>query len=81
MYIWGQRNKESRVWVHLQNLPLAARQVLRLRNSWIQLSLQNESVLNKSLSMNVFQMRGMAFIPDKVKPDIDRESDAKGWTV
>jgi hypothetical protein len=27
--------------------------------------------------MNVFQMRGMAFIPDKVKPDIDRESDAK----
>jgi hypothetical protein len=25
-------------------------------------------------------MRGMAFIPDKVKPDIDRESDAKTYT-
>jgi hypothetical protein len=37
-------------------------------------------VLNKSHSKNVFQMRGMAFIPDKVKPDIDRESDAKTYT-
>jgi hypothetical protein len=32
-----------------------------------------------SLSMNVFQMRGMAFIPDKLEPDIDRESDAKTY--
>jgi hypothetical protein len=68
------------MWVHLQNLPLAARQVLLLQNSCIQLSLRNESVLNESLSMNVFQMRGMAFIPDKVKPDIDRESDTKTYT-
>jgi hypothetical protein len=30
--------------------------------------------------MNVFQMLGMAFIPDKSKPDIDRESDAKTYT-
>jgi hypothetical protein len=27
--------------------------------------------------MNVFQMCGIAFIPDNAKPDIDRESDAK----
>jgi hypothetical protein len=46
-----------------------------LWNSWIQLSLQNESVLNESLSMNVFRMWGMAFIPDKLEPDIDRDSD------
>jgi hypothetical protein len=39
-----------------------------------------ESMLNKSLSMNVFGMRGMAFIPDKLEPDIDRESDAKTYT-
>jgi hypothetical protein len=32
-----------------------------LWNSWIQLSLQNESVLNESLSMNVFRIRGIAF--------------------
>jgi hypothetical protein len=30
--------------------------------------------------MNEFQMRGMAFIPDKSEPDIDRESDAKTYT-
>jgi hypothetical protein len=29
------------------------------------------------MNLNVFQMRGIAFIPDSVKPDIDRESDAK----
>jgi hypothetical protein len=39
--------------------------------------LQNESVLNEFLSANEFQMRDIAFIPDNVKPDIDRESDAK----
>jgi hypothetical protein len=27
--------------------------------------------------MNVFRVRGMAFIPDKEKPDIDREINAK----
>jgi hypothetical protein len=32
-----------------------------LWNSWIQLSLQNESALNESLSMNVFRMWGIAF--------------------
>jgi hypothetical protein len=26
--------------------------------------------------MNVFRMRGMAYIPDKAEPYIDRESDA-----
>jgi hypothetical protein len=31
--------------------------------------------------MNAFQMRGMAFIPDKLEPDIDRESDAKTFTM
>jgi hypothetical protein len=30
--------------------------------------------------MNVIQMRGMHFIPDKVKPAIDRESDTKTYT-
>jgi hypothetical protein len=35
--------------------------------------------LNKSLSMNVFQVQGMAFIPDKVEPNIDRESDASTY--
>jgi hypothetical protein len=30
--------------------------------------------------MNVFGVRGMAFIPDKSEPDIDRESDAKTYT-
>jgi hypothetical protein len=25
-------------------------------------------------------MQGMAFIPDKLEPDIDRESDAKTYT-
>jgi hypothetical protein len=33
-----------------------------------------------NLSMNVFQKQGMAFIPNKVKPGIDRESDAKTYT-
>jgi hypothetical protein len=42
-------------------------------------SLRNESALNKSLSMNVFWMQGMAFIPEKLEPDIDRESDAKAY--
>jgi hypothetical protein len=37
-------------------------------------------VLNESLSMNVFRMRGMAFIPDKTEPDTDRESDALTYT-
>jgi hypothetical protein len=32
---------------------------------------------NKSLSMNVFQLRGMAFILDIENPEIGRESDAK----
>jgi hypothetical protein len=36
--------------------------------------------LNKSLSMNIFQMLGMAFTPDKSEPDVDRESDAKTYT-
>jgi hypothetical protein len=36
-------------------------------------------------TMNVFQMRGiygasMAFIPDNVKPDIDRESNPKTYS-
>jgi hypothetical protein len=30
--------------------------------------------------MNVFQMWGIAFTPDRVKPDIDRDSDAKTYT-
>jgi hypothetical protein len=30
--------------------------------------------------MNAFQMQGMAFIPDKSRPDKDRESDAKTYT-
>jgi hypothetical protein len=38
------------------------------------------NLLNKSLSMNVFWMRGMAFIPDKMEPDIDKESDASTYT-
>jgi hypothetical protein len=33
--------------------------------------------LNKSLSMNVFHMRGKAFIPNSENADIGRESDAK----
>jgi hypothetical protein len=37
------------------------------------------NLLNESLSMNVFQMWGMAFIPDNVKPDRDRESDSKTY--
>jgi hypothetical protein len=42
------------------------------------------NLLNKSLSMNVFQMRGMTFMHANVKPDIDRENDAnktysQGW--
>jgi hypothetical protein len=32
--------------------------------------------LNKSLPMNVLQVWGMAFIPDKKKPGINSESDA-----
>jgi hypothetical protein len=36
------------------------------------------NLLNESLSMNVFRMRGMAFIP--AEPDIDRESDASTYT-
>jgi hypothetical protein len=35
------------------------------------------NLLNESLSMNVFHRRGIAFIPDNVKPDMGRESDAK----
>jgi hypothetical protein len=54
--------------------------LVMLGSSWIQSSLRNESVLSESLSMNVFQMRGMAFIPDKSKPDTDQESDAKTYT-
>jgi hypothetical protein len=30
--------------------------------------------------MNVFQMRGITFISDKLEPDTDRESDAKTYT-
>jgi hypothetical protein len=30
--------------------------------------------------MNVFQMRGIAFIPDNVKPGIDRERGAKTYS-
>jgi hypothetical protein len=36
--------------------------------------------VNKSISMNVFQMWGMAFIPDNMKQDIARESDAKTYS-
>jgi hypothetical protein len=47
-----------------------------LWNSWIHLSLRNESVeriyLNECISD--------AFIPDNVKPDIDREIDAKTYS-
>jgi hypothetical protein len=32
---------------------------------------------NKSISINVFQLRGVAFIPDNENADIGRESDAK----
>jgi hypothetical protein len=35
---------------------------------------------NESLSMNAFQMRGIAFIPDNEKTDIDRESDGKTYS-
>jgi hypothetical protein len=38
------------------------------------------NLLNESLPMNVFQIRGMDFIPDNMKPDIDRESDAKTYS-
>jgi hypothetical protein len=38
------------------------------------------NLLNKSLLMNVFPMRGMTFIPDKMEPDIDRVSDALTYT-
>jgi hypothetical protein len=38
------------------------------------------NLLNESLSMNVFQMRGMTFIPDKEKTDLDRESDTKTYS-
>jgi hypothetical protein len=48
-----------------------------LWNSWIQLSLRNESALNESLSMKVFHI---LYVPDKSKPDIDRESEAKTYT-
>jgi hypothetical protein len=30
--------------------------------------------------MNVFRVRGMAFIPDNKKPDMDGESDAKTYS-
>jgi hypothetical protein len=30
--------------------------------------------------MNVLQVWGMAFIPEKEKPDINRESDAKAYS-
>jgi UV DNA damage repair endonuclease len=30
--------------------------------------------------MNVFQMWDIAFIPDNVKPNIDRENDAKTYS-
>jgi hypothetical protein len=33
--------------------------------------------LKKSLSMNVFHMRGKVFIPNSENADIGRESDAK----
>jgi hypothetical protein len=33
--------------------------------------------LNKALSMNVFHMRGMAFIPNSENADISQESDTK----
>jgi hypothetical protein len=36
--------------------------------------------LNKSLSINVFQLRGMAFLPNNAKPDIHEESDAKTYS-
>jgi hypothetical protein len=35
---------------------------------------------NKSLSMNVFHLRGMTFIPENKKPDINRESDIKTYS-
>jgi hypothetical protein len=38
--------------------------------SWV---LWNESALNKSLSMNVFECGALAFIPDKSEPDTDRK--------
>jgi hypothetical protein len=38
------------------------------------------NLLNETLSMNVFRMRDMAFIPDKTEPDIDGESDALTYT-
>jgi hypothetical protein len=36
--------------------------------------------LNESLSMNVFWVQGMAFMPDKAEPNIDRESDTLTYT-
>jgi hypothetical protein len=44
------------------------------------LVVQNESVEQISLLINVFWMWGMAFIPDKMEPDIDRESDTSTYT-
>jgi hypothetical protein len=32
---------------------------------------------NKSVSINVFQYRGTTFIPKRIKPDINRESEAE----
>jgi hypothetical protein len=43
-------------------------------------SVYKMNLLNASISMNVFQMQGMAVIPYNVIPDIDRESDAKTYT-
>jgi hypothetical protein len=39
------------------------------------------NILNESLSIHVFQMRGTTSIPDNVKPDIDGESDAKTYSL
>jgi hypothetical protein len=41
--------------------------VVMLCNSWIHLRLRNEPGSNESFSMNVFRVRGIAFIPYRRK--------------
>jgi hypothetical protein len=38
------------------------------------------NLLNESLSMNIFQMWGMTFIPDNIKPGTDGESYAETYS-
>jgi hypothetical protein len=65
---WGF---EGKLWVHIADF------VVKQLDS---IEFYKMNLLNESLSMNVFWMQGMAFIPDKTEPEIDRESDASTYT-